>query len=108
MEPFGFVPIESMACGTAVIGVREGGVRETVIHEQTGLLVDRAGNQLTLAMQCLLDDAAKREAYGQRGREVALAQWSWDKSVRQLDAQLRETVQQAHTAPKTPRHQGGN
>jgi glycosyltransferase involved in cell wall biosynthesis len=107
MEPFGFVPIESMACGTAVIGVREGGVRETVIHEQTGLLVDRAGNQLTLAMQCLLDDAAKREAYGQRGREVALAQWSWDKSVRQLDAQLRETAQQTHTAQKTSRHQGG-
>ena len=28
-----------MACGTPVIGVREAGVQESVIHEQTGLLV---------------------------------------------------------------------
>ncbi|NJM39421.1 MAG: glycosyltransferase family 1 protein [Anaerolineae bacterium] len=92
MEPFGFVPIESMACGTTVIGVREGGVRETVIHEQTGLLVDRAGHQLTAAMQCLLTDAAKREAFGQRGREVVLSQWRWDDSVRRLNAQLAEVT----------------
>ena len=41
MEPFGFVPLESMACGTPVVGVCEGGVRETIRHEETGLLVDR-------------------------------------------------------------------
>ena len=41
LEPFGLVPVESMACGTPVVAVKEGGVRETVIHNKTGLLIDR-------------------------------------------------------------------
>nr|WP_243687910.1 glycosyltransferase family 4 protein [Methanobacterium formicicum] len=41
LEPFGLVPLESMACGTPVVAVKEGGVRETVIHNETGLLTER-------------------------------------------------------------------
>lgn len=41
MEPFGLVPLEAMACGTPVVGVKEGGVRETIIHKKTGLHSDR-------------------------------------------------------------------
>ena len=41
LEPFGLVPLESFACGTPVIGVKEGGVRETVKHGENGLLLDR-------------------------------------------------------------------
>lgn len=37
-EDFGISPLESMACGKPVIGVGEGGVKETVLHEQTGYL----------------------------------------------------------------------
>ena len=37
-EDFGISPLESMACGKPVIGVDEGGVKETVLHEQTGYL----------------------------------------------------------------------
>jgi glycosyltransferase involved in cell wall biosynthesis len=38
-EDFGISPVESMAAGKPVIGVREGGLRETVLHERTGLLL---------------------------------------------------------------------
>src|SRR5262249_53984853 len=31
-EPFGFVPLEAMACAAPVVGVAEGGVLETVAH----------------------------------------------------------------------------
>ena len=41
LEPFGLVPLEAMACGTPVIGVKEGGVKETVKHGENGLLLDR-------------------------------------------------------------------
>lgn len=39
-EDFGMSPVESMAAGKPVIGVREGGLMETVIHEETGILLD--------------------------------------------------------------------
>ncbi len=32
-------PVESMACGTPVIGADEGGLRETIIDHQTGRLI---------------------------------------------------------------------
>lgn len=38
-EDFGMTPIESMAAGKPVIGVAEGGLAETVVHEETGLLL---------------------------------------------------------------------
>ncbi len=39
-EDFGMSPVESMAAGKPVIGVKEGGLLETVIDAQTGLLLD--------------------------------------------------------------------
>ena len=41
LEPFGLVPLEASACGTPVIGVKEGGVKETVMHMKNGLLLER-------------------------------------------------------------------
>lgn len=38
-EDFGMSPVESMAAGKPVIGVAEGGVRETVLPGETGILV---------------------------------------------------------------------
>ena len=40
-EPFGLVPLESMSCGTPVVGVGDGGVKETVINGKTGILTGR-------------------------------------------------------------------
>ncbi len=39
-EDFGIVPVEAQACGTPVLGLARGGLLETVVHGQTGLLVD--------------------------------------------------------------------
>lgn len=38
-EDFGISPVESMAAGKPVIGVDEGGVAETVVHGETGILL---------------------------------------------------------------------
>lgn len=40
-EDFGMVPIESMANGTPVIALNQGGVRETVTDGKTGIFFDR-------------------------------------------------------------------
>ena len=39
-EDFGMSPVESMACGTPVIGADEGWLRETVIEGKTGKLIE--------------------------------------------------------------------
>jgi len=38
-EPFGLIPVESMACGTPVVAYSSGGVKETVANEKTGFLI---------------------------------------------------------------------
>ena len=39
-EDFGIIPVEAQACGTPVIGLRRGGLLETVVDSETGFLVD--------------------------------------------------------------------
>ncbi|MBN2100727.1 glycosyltransferase [Candidatus Dojkabacteria bacterium] len=39
-EDFGIVPIESMALGTPVIAFNSGGVTESVVNNETGILID--------------------------------------------------------------------
>lgn len=38
-EDFGISPVESMSAGKPVIGVDEGGIKETVVHQETGILL---------------------------------------------------------------------
>lgn len=90
MEPFGLVPLEAMACGTPVVGVREGGVQESVIHEQTGLLVERDAGQFGAAVQHLLADPDLAETYGRNGREHVLQNWTWGNSVSILESHLAD------------------
>lgn len=37
-EPYGLVALEAMACGTPVIALRDGGIAEVVIHNETGFI----------------------------------------------------------------------
>jgi glycosyltransferase involved in cell wall biosynthesis len=39
-EDFGIIPVEAQACGTPVLGLRRGGLLETVVDGETGFLVD--------------------------------------------------------------------
>jgi glycosyltransferase involved in cell wall biosynthesis len=38
-EDFGMSPVESLAAGKPVLGVAEGGVLETIVHDETGILI---------------------------------------------------------------------
>jgi len=50
-EPFGYVPVESMACGTPVLTFNRQGPGETVINGITGWLVDKDEDFIKLAVK---------------------------------------------------------
>ncbi|MDP2103294.1 MAG: glycosyltransferase [Candidatus Gracilibacteria bacterium] len=54
-EDFGMVALESMSCGVPVIGVREGGIQETVVDGETGILISKGAplDELKTAVESL-------------------------------------------------------
>jgi starch synthase len=77
-EPLGIVNLEAMACGTAVVGSRTGGIPEVVADGETGLLVP-PGQPAPLAdaLNVLLRDPGRAWAMGEAGRKRAMAEFGW-------------------------------
>jgi starch synthase len=77
-EPLGIVNLEAMACGTAVVGSRTGGIPEVVADGETGLLVSAGEPEpLAAALNTLLSDPDRAAAMGQAGRKRAVAEFGW-------------------------------
>ncbi len=88
-EPFGLIPLEAMACGVPVIAVNEGGYKETVIDGQTGYLVSRDPKSLTDKLEFLLSNEKICAKMGENARRHIEQNWTWDKSVKNLENILR-------------------
>ena len=91
-EPFGIINLEAMACETAVVASAVGGIKEVVVHGETGYLVpleqmnqspfepvnpDQFSRDLAARINELMADPAKREAFGKAGRKRAVETFSW-------------------------------
>jgi alpha-maltose-1-phosphate synthase len=77
-EPLGIVNLEAMACGTAVVGSRTGGIPEVVADGETGLLVPPGEPRpLADALNVLLRDPGRARAMGEAGRKRAVAEFGW-------------------------------
>lgn len=96
LEPFGLAPVEAMACGTAVVAVKEGGVRESVIHNQTGTLVDRDEDVFAEAIRELLLDKPKRARVGNEGIEWVRGFWTLQHAGQRLLRNLDRAVNGKH------------
>ncbi len=78
-EAFGQTALEAMACETAVVGTRAGGIPELVQDEVTGLLAPpRAPHRLARCIERLFLDADLRMACGFRGRRLAVERHATD------------------------------
>jgi glycosyltransferase involved in cell wall biosynthesis len=91
-EPFGLVPLEAMACGKPVVGVCEGGVKETVVDNYTGTLVNRDPKVFGAAIQSVLENPSLMARYSENSRKHVLENWSWEKSVTELERHLRSVT----------------
>src|SRR5258705_4755565 len=74
-EPFGLVILEAMACETAVVASKVGGIPEIVIEGDTGFLVDydprdteTFSGALAAKIEMLLEDQTRPRAMGEAGR----------------------------------------
>ena len=83
-EPFGLVILEAMACETAVVASRVGGIPEIVVEGETGYLVDDDVDQpaafiagLAARIEELLRDPARASAMGKAGRQRVLEHFGW-------------------------------
>jgi glycosyltransferase involved in cell wall biosynthesis len=85
MEPFGLTALESMACGTPVVAIKEGGYLETVVDGETGLLVDPTAAAVAAAIASLASNPAEVDRLGQQARAHVLRGWTWAQSARRLE-----------------------
>jgi starch synthase len=83
-EPLGIVNLEAMACETAVLGSRVGGIPEVVADKETGELVDYNGEAgsfekaLTESISRLMAQPQLLQQYGNAGRIRAQKLFGWD------------------------------
>jgi glycosyltransferase involved in cell wall biosynthesis len=97
-EPLGFVPLEAMACGTPVVAVAEGGIRETVRHDSTGVLTRRDPAEFAAAVEGLLADPARGARLAKQGRAEVATTWTWERTMLSVEAALSEAAQQRASA----------
>jgi starch synthase len=82
-EPQGIVNLEAMACETAVVASRVGGIPDVVVEGETGLLVDYAADPrefeagLAAAVNSLIGDPARIRTMGLAGRARAVGEYGW-------------------------------
>ncbi len=86
--------IEAAACGRAIVTTDVPGCREIVRDGWNGLLAPaRDANALADALRSLIADAEKRAEFGERGRELAVAEFSVERVVQETLEVYRDLLQ---------------
>lgn len=95
-EPFGNVAIEAMAEGRAVIASSQGGFRESVVDQVTGVLVPASDvDALSDAMFRLLTDRSRTQRMGEAGRQRQLERFNLPRWRREWGEVLARTIHAA-------------
>jgi starch synthase len=84
-EPLGIVNLEAMACETAVLASRVGGIPEVVNHGTTGELVNYSEGDIP-GFESAISEAITRlmanpnllSQYGKAGRQRAISEFGWE------------------------------
>lgn len=92
LEPFGLVPIEAMGCGTPVIGVKEGGVRETVQHNRTGMLVERDPSIFARTITETLQNPEIMDEMSKNGIEEVEKFWTLEDAGKRIEWHLKNAI----------------
>ncbi len=102
-EGWGLNVMEAAACATASVGIAEGGLKESIMHAQTGLLAKDA-EELAVMTKRVVDDPELRELLGKAALERARA-LTWDRSAETTLAVLSAEHGQVGAALRVPARQ---
>lgn len=92
-EPFGRVPLEAAVVGRPVVSFAVGGLRESILDGQTGVLVPPGDmTRFVAEIAALASSTTKRREMGERARRHVLATYSVDAMKLQLAALWRELL----------------
>lgn len=82
-EPFGIIPLESMACSIPIVASNTGGMKYTIEQGKTGYLFE-TGNAQELAgyLEKLVCNSDLRKNMGVSGRKRVETMFNWDEIIR--------------------------
>jgi glycogen synthase len=99
-EPFGIINIEAMACKTAVVASAVGGIKEVVVHGETGFLIpveqqksapfepinpDKFAKDLANGVNSVINNPALRNSMAKKGRKRVEDYFDWIAIAKQVE-----------------------
>src|SRR5947207_3517984 len=106
-EPFGIINLEAMACETAVVASKVGGIKEVIVDGETGFLVplaqmkespfepthpEKFARDLAAKINELMRDEKLRARFGKAGRLRAKTKFSWHAIARETKAHYQSLI----------------
>mgnify|MGYP005629201349 CR=1 FL=1 len=99
-EPFGIINIEAMACDTAVVASAVGGIKEVVVHNETGILIpveqqkeapfepidpDKFAKDLAFGVNKIINNPELKNSMAKKGRERVEKHFDWISIAKQTE-----------------------
>ena len=106
-EPFGIINLEAMACETPVVASAVGGIKEVVVHGETGFLVpieqmpespfealhpEQFARDLAARVNELMADQSLRERFAKAGRKRVEEKFGWSAIAKQTQELYRSLI----------------
>ena len=92
LEPFGLVPLEAMSCGTPIVAVKEGGVRESIIDNKTGILTERDEDDFANAIVRLLENVDGRNEMSKNAYRNVNKFWTLEHAGKRIYEHLKRSI----------------
>ncbi len=93
LEPFGLAPLEANACGTAVIGINEGGIKETIINGINGFTVkDFDPKKIAAHIKEFVSDLTYAENFGKKSRSHIVENWNLENGINNLEGLIQQLM----------------
>ena len=99
-EPFGIINIEAMACETAVVASAVGGIKEVVVQNETGILIDleqqkeapfepvypdKFAQDLANGINKVINNPSLKETMAKKGRQRVENHFDWASIAKQVE-----------------------